>query len=110
MLPLPQRAERFAIPISMLYRESGDPHWFEGLTENISRSGVLFRAKRPIVPDISIEILIEIPVEVAGRDAGLTKCVARVVRTIPTGGAGGSPSVAAALVDCERLPDDPRRI
>ena len=105
-----ERAPRFAIPISMLYREVGSLQWLRGQTENISRSGVLFRAKEPIDPDRSIELLIRIPLEVAGDDAGLSWCVARAVRTIAPDISGAQPAVAAAIVDCERLLDDPRRI
>ena len=104
------RAPRFAIPISMLYREAGSREWREGQTENISRSGVLFRAQAAIDPDTPIEILISIPLEVGGDDAGLSKCVARAVRVIAPAIAGARPAVAAVIVDCERLPDDPRRI
>ncbi len=110
MEPPFDRATRFAIPISMLYREAGSPEWREGQTENISRSGVLFRAQKPIDPDTSIEMLIRIPLEVGGNDAGLSKCLARAVRTVAPVVAGARPAVAAAIVDCERLPDDPRRI
>src|SRR5258708_2149584 len=106
----PQRAQRFAIPISMLYREAGTAYWQEGQTENISRSGVLFRAKRPIDVDTTLGMLMEIPAEVAGTDAGLTMCTARAVRTIAETNEGSRPCVAAAIVDCERLPYDPRRI
>ena len=88
----------------MLYREAGNPNWLEGQTENISRSGVLFRAKNPIHPDTQIQLLIEIPLEVAGSDAGLSMCEARAVRVVD------GARVAAAIVDCDRLPDDPRRI
>ena len=102
----PDRAPRFAIPISMLYREEGDSNWLQGQTENISRSGVLFSAEKAIRADTQIHLLIEIPLEVGGREAGLSMCMARAVRTVD----GARPFVAAAIVDCERLPDDPRRI
>lgn len=110
MEPFVDRAPRYAIPISMLYRVAGSPEWCEGQTENISRSGVLFRARNRIDPDTSIEMLIRIPLEVAGDDAGLSKCLARAVRTVAAVAVGARPAVAAAIVDCERLPDDPRRI
>ena len=53
--------------------------------------------------------LIEIPLEVAAGNAGLSMCMARTVRTVESMG-GKRPCVAAAIVDCERLADDPRRI
>jgi hypothetical protein len=36
------RAQRYPLHIPLKYRPSGTPNWWEGRTENISRSGVLF--------------------------------------------------------------------
>ena len=104
------RAPRFAIPITVLYRAAGRPRWCEGCTENISRSGVLLRVDEPIDPDTFLEMLIRMPLEVAGEGAGLSMCRARAVRAVVPGGTDPRPAIAAAIVDCERLPDDPRRI
>ena len=51
------RAERYAIPIAILYRSPGELDWQPGLTENISRSGVLFRAHRRLEPNTPLEMM-----------------------------------------------------
>jgi hypothetical protein len=104
-----RRAPRFAIPIAMLYRSAGDPTWREGRAENISRSGVLFRAEQLIEPDTSIEMLMVLPSEVTGEAAGTSMCYGRIVRTISPG-SDARPILAAAILQWERLPQDPRRI
>ena len=38
-------APRVPIRTRVRYREPGDGDWIEGLTENISRSGILFRGQ-----------------------------------------------------------------
>ena len=50
------RAPRFVIPLAILYRTPGDAAWLEGWTENISRSGVLFRADHQVAPDTPVEL------------------------------------------------------
>src|SRR5207249_3826117 len=37
------RAPRFSIEIPFYFRQRGEDSWREGMTDNISRSGVLFR-------------------------------------------------------------------
>ena len=39
----PTRAPRFSLRLPIRYRTVGEPAWHDGTTENISRSGVLFR-------------------------------------------------------------------
>ena len=41
--PTLPRAPRYTLQIPLRYRQAGDPSWREGRSENISRSGVLFR-------------------------------------------------------------------
>jgi len=50
------RAERFAIHLPVRYREPHSPGWFEGETENISGSGVLFRTESVLRPKTTVEI------------------------------------------------------
>ncbi len=42
------RAQRFVLELGLQYRASGQTEWHEGRTENISHTGVLFRAERPL--------------------------------------------------------------
>ena len=112
------RAQRFEIRMPVKYRPSGATAWRDGRTENISRSGVLFRTDQPISPKTRIEFLIALPEEVGGRAAAVI-CLGRVVRTEPPKPDDPRPAVAATIAGY-RSPNisnhtdpqttDPRRI
>lgn len=58
----------------------------------------------------AVELLLILPREVAGDDAGTTMCRGRIVRS-EWGLVDPRPALAATLLDCEPLqPPDPRRI
>jgi hypothetical protein len=75
------RAERFPLNIPVRYREPHDQRWFEGRTENISRSGVLLLAEASLQPKITIELRFELPITVLGEARGEVVCKGTVVRT-----------------------------
>jgi hypothetical protein len=111
------RAPRFPLRIALRYRSSNDPHWRDGQTENISRSGVLFRTEHPMPPQTPIEIVLALPAEIAGTEAAATViCRGRVVRMeagrrAPNG--DDRPAVAATIAGYRLAHfqgDDPRRI
>ncbi len=103
------RAERFALPTSILYRPAGDGRWREGRAENVSRSGVLFRGMEPVGLQMPVEILMDLPAEVAGAEAGASLCRGLIVRQEPDP-RDARPAFAAAISDWEVLQFDPRRI
>ena len=103
------RAERFALPATILYRPAGDIRWREGRTENISRSGVLFRGVEAVDLQTPVEMLLEMPAEVAGAAAGASLCRGRIVRYEAEDG-GAQPALAAVISDWEAFQADPRRI
>ena len=90
------RAQRFSLQMSMSYRmPKGE--WSEGQTENISRSGVLFRARQPVPPNTQIELRVQMPWELTGARAAEVLCRGRVVRLmVPT--EDGSPLELAATI------------
>jgi hypothetical protein len=105
------RAERFAIPIAILYRSAGESDWRPGLTENISRSGVLFRADRHLEPNTPLEMMLDIPTMVATSATGSALRRGRVVRAIAPSPREQRTAVAATFVDFQHTPPiDPRRI
>jgi hypothetical protein len=105
------RAERHAIPVAILYRSVGETDWRPGLTENISRSGVFFRADRRLEPETTLELLLDIPPAVLSVSAGNVLRRGRVVRAEPPSPRANRPGVAAAFVDLLGTPPiDPRRI
>ena len=106
-----QRAPRFAIPLAILYRTPGDAAWLEGWTENISRSGVLFRADHQVAPETPVEMMLEIPTFIATPVAGPTICRGRIVRAVAPKRREDLHALAAAILEYELArPFDPRRI
>jgi len=109
--PHQARAPRYSIPIAVLYRTPADPTWQEGRTENISRSGVLFRTSREIETDTPVEMMLEIPNFIATTVAGPAICRGRIVRAQALSALEDRPSFAAAVLEFELArPFDPRRI
>ncbi len=74
------RAPRFPIETTVRFRESGETHWHEGMTANISRTGVLFRAKRELALQTLLEIRIIFPEEITGEMPMQVACWGPVVR------------------------------
>jgi hypothetical protein len=105
------RAERYALPIAILYRSPGEHDWQPGLTENISRSGVLFRADRHLEPNTPLEIMLDLPTIVASTAAGTALRRGRVVRAVAPSLLERRSAVAATFIDFQHTPpSDPRRI
>jgi hypothetical protein len=94
---LAPRARRFEIRIPVRYRLSGTEEWRDGRTENISRSGVLFRTDHLMPPQTPIEVLMALPAEVGGRGAATVLWRGRTVRTEPPRPEDPRPAVAAAI-------------
>lgn len=89
-----QRSRRFPFHFPVRYRPVGHERWGRGQTENISGSGVLFRAEGIMSIATPIEIAFELPI---GPRPPVVFCVGRVVRTIPAASADEQPAVAAAI-------------
>lgn len=92
------RARRYAIGAMLRYRVSGEHEWREGVMENISISGVLLRAARPLAPDTVIEMRFLLPVELHGESAAEVLCRGSVVRSSHRGVPGGPVNIAARIV------------
>ena len=90
----PRRSRRFAFHLPVRYRPVGEEGWHRGRTENISGSGVLFRAEALMRVATPIEIAFELPI---GPRAPVVFCVGRVVRTVPAARVAEQPAVAAAI-------------
>jgi hypothetical protein len=110
------RAPRFEIRIPLKYRPSGATDWREGRTENISRSGVLFRTDHLMPLQTPIEFLMALPDPIA--DGATVICRGFVVRTEPPNPDDPRPAVAATIAgyrlthpqSVDPVSTDPRRI
>jgi hypothetical protein len=74
------RARRFVIRAVLHYRVRGERRWREGRTENMSNSGVWFRAEEAVPAGTTIEMSIILPVENSGDGGAKIVCHGVVVR------------------------------
>jgi PilZ domain len=77
------RERRLRHRVSVLFRIPGDDDWTEGVTENVSRAGLLFRASRPLEVGSRIELILEMPHELTGGDDARVVCAGSLVRVEP---------------------------
>jgi len=64
-----QRARRFLIQTRLRYRVKLERTWREGKTENMSRSGLLFRTEFVVKPTTKIELSMVLPSGILGNGA-----------------------------------------
>jgi PilZ domain len=94
----PFRAQRFKLQLPLKYRPLGDNDWRAGTTENISRSGLLFRAEEMLPENIQLEINLVLPAEIAGLSAAEVVCRGEVVRTMKAETPSMNPALAAKIL------------
>jgi CheY-like chemotaxis protein len=94
----PYRARRFKVQLPLRYRQLGEANWRPGITENISRSGILFRAEELLQPTVQLEISLVLPPEIAGLASTEVVCRGEVVRSVGAQGMQVSPALAAKIV------------
>jgi CheY-like chemotaxis protein len=94
----PSRAQRFQLHLPLKYRQIGELDWRVGTTENISRSGMLFRAEELLSPNAQVEINLVLPPEIAGLAAAEVVCRGEVVRAVDAETPAMSPALAAKIL------------
>ncbi|HEY6765954.1 MAG TPA: ATP-binding protein [Candidatus Sulfotelmatobacter sp.] len=94
----PSRAQRFQLHLPLRYRRLGEESWHDGKTENISRSGMLFRGDETLQPAVQLEINLVLPAEIAGLSATEVVCRGEVVRAIQPNNDVLSPALAARIL------------
>jgi signal transduction histidine kinase/DNA-binding NarL/FixJ family response regulator len=100
----PFRAQRFQLRLPLKYRAVGDNNWRSGTTENISRSGMLFRAEEMIPASVQLEINLVLPAEIAGLAAAEVVCRGEIVRTALSQGPEIGPALAAKILQYQFHP------
>ncbi len=91
------RAQRLNLHVPLKYRLVGERSWRRGTTENISRSGVLFRAEELITPQSQLEINLVLPAEITGLSTSEVVCRGEVVRATACEPATMNPTLAAKI-------------
>ena len=90
------RAVRMEMSIPIVYRRSGDDHWFQATVLNLSESGVLF-GPTDLVRGAWVEMILSPPRPVGSFPNGKQVCRAQIVRATEIG------AVAAKFEDCRFL-------
>lgn len=102
----PVRAERFPIHMALRVRTSGETDWMEGETENISRSGLLFRVPRVLEVNSPAELQFRLPVEVGGEQGAMVLALGHVVRTVLPPSSDELPAAAVKFLNYRMLRRD----
>jgi hypothetical protein len=76
----PVRAARYTVAVPLKYRRVGEQEWHTGVVENISQTGIFFRADRRLTPEEVIEINFTLRA-IPAADPSTQPCTAIVVRT-----------------------------
>jgi len=97
-LSSPFRAQRFNLQLPLKYRLVGENDWRKGTTENISRSGMLFRAEEMIPTNAQLEIYLVLPAEIAGLSAAEVVCRGEIVRSMEAEQPTMHPALAAKIL------------
>ncbi len=76
----PARLQRFGIQLPMRYRYAGSFHWYRGMTENVSCSGMLFRG--PVNMDLlaPVEVRMALPRQLTGEASATMLCGGFIAR------------------------------
>ena len=103
------RAQRFNLQLPLKYRLLGESVWRNGTTENISRSGMLFRVEETIQPSAQLEISLVLPAEIAGLSPAEVLCHGEVVRTVELEQPIVGPALAARILRYQFPPGSQQR-
>ena len=70
------------VRLPLRYRTEGDTRWRTGQTENISRTGLLFRADAPPTPGAVVEVVLVSTATLTGGPPSELLCAGKVTRVI----------------------------
>ena len=103
----PDRATRFAIPMSLRYRRRGDKSWRRGKVENVSRSGVLFSARLWMEPGAPVEMKLHLADAAGVPSAAQVFCKGNVVRAVTPSSISQKLSLAVNFQSYKLIPSLP---
>jgi hypothetical protein len=99
------RAQRFPVRTSLRYRLNNGRDWFEGSTENISRTGVLFHTDQLLPTCTPIEMQFELALEVAEGGGTVVSCRGHIVRTVLPPATDAPATMAAQISEYQFIND-----
>jgi len=104
---IPIRAERITTKQALLYRSPGEIAWHRANTENISRSGVLFKGDKIMPVNKPVEMALELVCLTPMKLASVANVLwyGNVVRTVQPGASDTASAIAATLSEFTFLSD-----
>lgn len=100
------RERRLRHRVSVQFRLPGADEWVEASSENISRSGLLFRHTESLPVGTELELVFEMPEELAGHCPARASCLGSVVRVTAEAATRRQPHsflIACAIIRCELM-------
>jgi hypothetical protein len=94
------RPHREYLHATVRFRTKGELHWYEGVLENLSQSGLLVATRWELPKETLLELVFEMPEQVSGEKACNVLCQASIIRSEP--GAHGA-WLACSLLDYKFL-------
>lgn len=74
------RARRLKLETPLRYRVNNTGTWYEGVIDNLSQTGLLFRGPQRLPVNSLIELVFEMPEEISGQKNRNVLCQGRVIR------------------------------
>jgi PilZ domain-containing protein len=93
------RARRLKLQTQVRFRVKNLGHWVQGIIENISQSGVLFRGPEQLPANALVEMVFEMPEEISGQKNSNVLCQARIIRSKDAQDNEKGIGLAAAILD-----------
>lgn len=97
------RARRLKLIVPIRFRVKNMSTWYQGTTENISQSGVLFHGPQPLPANALIEMVFEMPEEISGQKNSNVLCQGRVIRSKDARDTEDGVGLAASILDYKFL-------
>lgn len=101
------RAPRYLLEMNVEYRQLGETEWQQGRTINVSRSGAIFHAPKPLEPRTPIEVLLHLPPGLAPQQRARILCNGVTTRALAPESPDAEPSLAVRFLDYSFLPSLP---
>lgn len=96
------RARRLKLDTPVRYRVKNLGSWHEGIIDNLSQSGVLFKGPQNLPANTLVEMVFEMPEEISGQKNSTVLCQGRVIRS-KEASKGDEVNLAASILDYKFL-------
>ncbi len=93
------RAPRFPFEGLLSFRPLGQTDWAQGMTINVSPSGVLFRAGHSLEVDKIVQLIYLLPTQIPGKDGDVVFCRGQIVRAEKPGASDRHTHLGAKILD-----------